>query len=45
MLSNLEIIRQVDGRHATGTKLALDGVAIHQGGSETAELVRHVGVR
>ncbi len=34
-----EIFREVHGRHAAGAELALDGVAVGEGGGETGELV------
>jgi hypothetical protein len=35
----LEVLGQVDGCHAAGTNLPLDGIAIRKGGGEAVELV------
>jgi hypothetical protein len=35
----LEVVGQVDGRHAAATQLALKGVATGEGGVETGELI------
>ena len=38
----LEVIRQVDGRHATFAQLALDGVPTLEGGVQAGDGVRAV---
>ncbi len=37
----LEILSEVDGRHATGTKFVLDGVAVREGGGEALGDIGH----
>jgi len=37
----LEVLGEVDGGHAAGPELVLDGVAVGEGGFETVEELRH----
>ncbi len=37
----LEVVREVDGGHAAGAELALDAVAVGQGGGEALERSDH----
>ncbi len=37
----LEVLGEIDGRHPTATELALDGVAVAQGGLQTVKRVGH----
>jgi hypothetical protein len=36
-----EVLGEVDGGHAAGTKFFLDGIAVGEGGFEAVEKVRH----
>src|SRR5512143_4166789 len=40
----LEVVREINGCHAAGTKFALDAVAIGDGGRQTRQDVVHVPV-
>ena len=39
----LQVVREVDGRHAAGAELPLDAVARAKGGLQTVQEVRHSG--
>ena len=37
----LEVVREIDGGHAAGAELALDAVAVGEGGRESRERLGH----